>query len=59
MLEKGYYGKDTEVMMTKAELECMLAEAEKRGYRRGAKQNEKLKKVLRAVSAIIEIVNDE
>lgn len=59
MLEKGYYGKDTEVMMTKAELECMLAEAEERGYRIGAKQNEKLKKVLRAVSAIIEIENDE
>ena len=59
MLEKGYCGRETEVMMTKAELECMLAEAEERGYRRGAKQNEKLKEVLRAVSAIIEIVNDE
>ena len=59
MIEKGYCGKDTEVMMTKAELECMLAEAEERGYQRGSKQNEKLKAVLRAASAIIEIVNDE
>lgn len=59
MIEKGYCGGETEVMMTKAELECMLAEAEERGYRRGAKQNEKLKEVLRVVSAIIEIVNYE
>lgn len=59
MIEKGYCGEETKVIMTKAELECMLAEAEERGYRRGAKQNEKLKEVLRAVSAIIEIVNYE
>lgn len=45
MIEKGYCGKDTEVMMTKAKLECMLAEAEERGYQRGSKQNEKLKEV--------------
>lgn len=59
MLEKAYCGKDAEVTMTKAELECMLAEVEERGYRRGAKQNEKLKETLRAVSAIIKIVSDE
>lgn len=59
MFEKGYCGKDTEVTMTKAELECMLADAEERGYHRGAKQNEKLKEVLRAVSDMIKIVSDE
>lgn len=59
MLEKEYCGKDAEITMTKAELDCMLAEAEERGYCRGAKQNEKLKEVLRAVSGLIKIVSDE
>lgn len=59
MIEKKYYGKDAEITMTKAELECSLAEAEERGYRRGAKQNEKLKEILRAVSGLIKIVSDE
>lgn len=59
MIEKEYYGKDAEIMMTKAELECMIAESEERGYQRGAKQNEKLKEVLRAVGDLIKIVSDE
>ena len=59
MIEKEYYGKDSEIIMTKAELECRLAESEERGYQRGAKQNEKLKDVLRAVGDLIKIVSDE
>lgn len=59
MLEKAYCKEEPEITMKKAELECMIAEAEERGYRRGAKQNEKLKEILRAVSAMIKIVSDE
>lgn len=59
MIEKEYCGKDSEIIMTKAELECMLAKSEERGYQRGAKQNEKLKDVLRAVGDLIKIVSDE
>lgn len=59
MFEKEYYGKDAEITMTKAELECMIAEAEERGYRKGLKQNERIKETLRTVSALIKIISDE
>lgn len=41
MIEKTYCGKDTEITLTKAELECMIAKAEERGYCKGAEQSKK------------------
>lgn len=59
MLEKEYCGKDTEVTMTKAELESMLDEAECRGYCRGAEQSKKTNQRLITVSELIRLLADE
>lgn len=59
MIEKTYCGKETEVTLTKYELECMLDEAKNRGRCEATKENEKLKEVLRVVGEWIKIVTDE
>lgn len=59
MIEKTYCGKDTEITLTKAELECMIAEAEERGYCKGAEQSKKIERRLSTVNELIRLLIEE